>query len=330
MPDIPENLLAYFKGRTIMITGAGGFIGSNLGEVLSDVDCTLILLSRSESKLKGNKAKIKTRLSDLRKPSDWVDLIPEVDIIFHLASQTSVYSAEQDPLGDAETNIECMINLLEAVRKSKNKTTLIYAGTVTQAGMPENIPMDESAPDNPITLYDISKLTAERYLMHYIRKGWALGASLRLANVYGPSRGFSKPGRGILNSIIQRALEGEEMFVYNNGIYIRDYIFITDVITAFLHAPTQIPKLNGRYFIVSGGKGITIRDAFQTAIDQTAKYSNKKLELTSKSLPEGLSDIETRNFIGDSTAFSKITNWSPKFSLEMGISQTVNSYLSIK
>ena len=120
------------------------------------------------------------------------------------------------------------------------------------------------------------------------------------------------------------------MFVYNNGIYIRDYIFITDVITAFLHAPSQIPKLNGRYFIVSGGKGITIRDAFQTAIDQTAKYSNKKLELTSKSLPEGLSEIETRNFIGDSTAFSKITNWSPKFSLEMGISQTVNSYLSIK
>ena len=51
MPDIPENLLAYFVGRTIMITGAGGFIGSNLGEVLSDVDCTLILLSRSESKL---------------------------------------------------------------------------------------------------------------------------------------------------------------------------------------------------------------------------------------------------------------------------------------
>ena len=207
---------------------------------------------------------------------------------------------------------------------------LVLSSSVTQAGMPENIPMDESAPDNPITLYDISKLTAERYLMHYIRKGWALGASLRLANVYGPSRGSSKPGRGILNSIIQRALEGEEMFVYNNGIYIRDYIFITDVITAFLHAPSQIPKLNGRYFIVSGGKGITIRDAFQTAIDQTAKYSNKKLELTSKSLPEGLSEIETRNFIGDSTAFSKITNWSPKFSLEMGISQTVNSYLSIK
>ena len=330
MPDIPESLLDNYKGRTILITGAGGFIGSNLGEFLSNIDCNLILLSRSELKLKGQKAKIKTRVADLTIPSGWVDLIPETDIIFHLASQTSVYSAEQDPLEDARTNIESMINLLEAVRKSKNQKALIYAGTVTQAGMPEKIPLDENVPDDPITLYDISKLTAERYLMQYIRKGWVRGASLRLANVYGPSRGYSKPGRGILNSIIQRALAGEEIFVYNNGKYIRDYTFITDVIAAFLHAAPYINELNGAYYIISSGKGTTIKDAFQTAIDQTAQYSKGKLELKSKCLPEGFSEIETRNFVGNSTAFCKTTNWSPKFSLEQGISQTINSYLSLK
>jgi UDP-glucose 4-epimerase len=330
MSDIPESLLENYKGRTILITGAGGFIGSNLGEVLSNVDCNLILLSRSELKLEGQKAKIKTRVSDLTKPLGWVDLIPEADIIFHLASQTSVYSAEQNPIGDAQTNIESMINLLEALRKSKNQTTLIYAGTVTQAGMPEKIPMDENVPDNPITLYDLSKLTAERYLMQYIRKGWVRGASLRLANVYGPSKGYSKPGRGILNLMIQRALAGEEMFVYENGKYIRDYIFITDVIAAFLYAGASITELNGGYYIISGGEGTTIREAFQMAIDQTAQYSKEKLELKNKSQPEGFSEIETRNFVGDSTAFNKITNWSPQLSLKKGISQTVNSYLSKK
>ena len=194
--------------------------------------------------------------------------------------------------------------------------------------MPEKIPMDESVPDKPVTLYDLSKLTAERYLMQYARNGWVRGASLRLANVYGPSRGNSKPGRGILNSIIERALAGEEMFVYENGKYIRDYIFITDVITAFLHAGAGISGLNGGHYIISSGKGTTIRDAFQMAIDQTAKYCKETLELKSRGLPEGFSEIETRNFVGDFTAFNKVTNWSPQFSLEEGMSQTVSSYLS--
>ena len=120
------------------------------------------------------------------------------------------------------------------------------------------------------------------------------------------------------------------MFVYDNGKYIRDYIFITDVITALLYAVSGITRTNGGYYIISSGKGTTIREAFQMAIDLTAGYSKKKQELGSKSLPEGLSEIEIRNFIGNPAAFCEATNWSPQYSLEKGISQTVDSFLSAK
>ena len=330
MSDIPHSLLENYTGRTILITGAGGVIGSNLAEVLSDVNCNLNLLSRSELKIQGRKAITKSRMADLKEPSGWEDLMSRVDIIFHLASQTSVYSAEQDPLADAQTNIEGMINLLETVKKSGNRPVFIYSGTVTQAGMPEKTPMDENVIDSPITLYDLSKLTAERYLMQYIKQGYVRGASLRLANVYGPSRGCSKPGRGILNSIIQNALSGDEIFVYDNGRYMRDYVFITDVITAFLHAGSKINEINGRYFVISSGKGTTIKDAFQTAINETSKYNNLEQEIKSKNLPRGLSEIEKRNFVGNPESFCKATGWSPSFSLEKGVAKTVEAFIALK
>jgi len=79
-----------------------------------------------------------------------------------------------------------MLNLLEICRKKKLKPIVLFSGTVTEAGICQEMPVNETVKDSPITIYDIHKLMAETYLKHYCRQGFVRGAILRLANVYGP------------------------------------------------------------------------------------------------------------------------------------------------
>ena len=325
MKALPRALLDVYQKKNILVTGAGGFVGSSLIKALSQVDCTIFRLARGPLAPISGKAHVQDRIGDMEKPDTWCDIISKVDTVFHFAAQTSTYVAAENPLADMRINVEGMIHLLEAIRKVRPKPVVLFSGTVTQVGMPVDLPVDELFPDSPVTLYDLSKLTAERYLKYYCSEEWIRGACLRLSNVYGPTSVPSKEDRGILNKIVRMSLAGEPLSVFDRGKFVRDYIYIDDVVAAFLYAGVNTEKINGCHFVVSSGKGVTIREAFQTAVDQVALRTGKKMTITDRDRPPGFSLIETRNFIGNPSVFIEATGWRPMFSLEEGLSRTVDS-----
>ncbi|MFH0947960.1 MAG: NAD-dependent epimerase/dehydratase family protein [Elusimicrobiota bacterium] len=316
----------YFINKKILITGGAGYLAYSLTSLLSDVNCSITRLDLNFSGFsKNGKAKIKDVQGDISKTETFDGLLDDIDIIFHFAAQTSVYKANENPMVDWQINVVPMLNMLEICRKKNLKPVILFSGTVTEAGMPVSLPVNEKHPDNPITIYDLHKLMSENYLKYYVKQDFVKGAVLRLANVYGPGPKSSSVDRGILNMMIRRALNGENLTLYGDGKYIRDYIYVKDVARAFLFAASNIEKTNGQHFVIGSGNGITIADAFNLVVDRVSLKTSKKVEVNNVPPPSTLSLIENRNFVADSSKFMKYAGWNAEYTLNMGIDAVIES-----
>jgi len=153
------------------------------------------------------------------------------------------------------------------------------------------------------------------------------GATLRLANVYGPGPASNSADRGVLNLMIHRALQGEILTIFGQGNYLRDYIFVDDVVLAFLEAAANIEAITGKSFIIGSGEGHTIAEAFQLVKERVELITCKSVSLINVAPPLNLAQIETRNFVANSLLFKGLTGWHPQYSLIEGIDRTIRSYI---
>jgi nucleoside-diphosphate-sugar epimerase len=319
----------YFQGKKILITGGAGYLASALVILLNDIDCQIVRLDQKQpiGIPKGKGANIIDLLGDVSIKEAWGEALAGIDIVFHFAAQTSVYAANANPVNDLNQNILPMVYLLETCRRQEIKPVILFSGTVTESGMPAYLPVDETHPDNPITAYDLHKLIAENYLKYYCRQGLVKGAILRLANVYGPGPKSSSVDRGILNLMVRRALQGEDLTLYGTGEYLRDYVYVQDVARAFLNAAANIDKLNGNHYVIGTGKGATLAEVFNLVVEKTFARTGKKVKINSIKPPAELSLIEKRNFIADSRKFISATGWKADYSLAQGIEAVIQSVL---
>ncbi len=300
------------KGKNILITGASGYLAANLQRALSTLECSVSLMSRSK----------KTRYTDR---SLWDKALAKMDFVFHFAAQTDVAFADQNPDADYEANVYPMLQMLESCRTQKKRPVILYSGTVTQMGVPVKLPVNETPVDRPITVYDLHKLMAERMLLYYCRKGFARGASLRLANVYGPGPRSSSANRGVINQMIVKALKGETLTVYGDGKEIRDYIYVQDVVSAFIAAAENGSAVNGRYFVIGSGQGHSIADTMALIAKTVAQKKGRRTAVKHVPPPAQSSPINKRNFVADSTRFRKATRWNPKTDLQTGLALTAEA-----
>jgi Nucleoside-diphosphate-sugar epimerases len=325
MLDMNLDALA---GRTVLVTGASGYIGSNLCARLNELGCNLVRWSRAELPPRERHRDMHGDLSD---PQAWVRALQgdegPVDAVVHLAAQTSAYEAARDPITDYALNARPVLTMLTVCREQQLRPTIILAGTSTACGMPRTRTVGPDHPDAPVTVYDIHKLIAERYLKYFCSEGVVSGGSLRLTNVYGPGPCSSSQDRGILNMMVRRGLAGEHLTVYGEGQQVRDYIYIQDVVDAFAAAVAHGASLSGEHFVVGSGTGTTIRSALELVAERLSAMTGQSPEVVRVPPPPGLSIIEERNFIADISAFSARTGWSPKVRIELGIEETIRSFL---
>ncbi len=318
-----------YRGKRLLVTGASGFLATNLVAALKNVDCHIRRLSRPGSLLTGMQgaAGIEDMIGDIADSKTWERALEGIDIIFHFAAQTSVYAANEDPRADLMANVVPMIEMLDVCRKRNLRPTVLFAGTVTEAGIPSRLPVDESHPDNPVTIYDLHKLMAENYLKYFVGQGTLQGAVLRLANVYGPGPESGSAGRGVLNTMVRKALRGETLTIYGQGDYLRDYVYVGDVVGAFLAAGAAIDSLSGRHFIIGSGRGVTIAEAVRKVAELVGKVSGRPVAVVHIDPPRELSLIEKRDFVADAGRFSKAADWAADTSLADGIALTIDSFL---
>jgi nucleoside-diphosphate-sugar epimerase len=320
--------------RGVLVTGGAGYLGTNLVRRLAPHIASsggrVRILSRRGSSLAEPASGIEVErvTGDLRDPGLWPLLVEGMDLIFHLAAQTSVYAAEEDPLTDHEINVVATLRLLEAARRGGRGPAIILAGTATQAGLTRALPVDESVPDAPVTIYDLHKMMAENYLRYYVACGHVRGASLRLSNVYGPGPASGSADRGVLNVFVRRALRGETLTVYGEGFGLRDYVYVDDAVEAFAGAARGIDRIDGGYFVIGTGQGTSIRDAVARVAARVEARTGRRPQVAHVPPPRPPSPIEARDFVANSARFRDATGWSARVSLDEGIDRTIDAVLS--
>lgn len=325
----PTTLEKTFTGKKLLITGSSGFLASGLIVRVKEINCQIRCVTRSPTApaaMQGGRATFEHVTGDIRERSFWRRTLPDVNFVFHFAAQTSVYAADQNPAEDWDANVLPMVRLLEACREQGWRPGIFFAGSVTQCGLPATLPVNETHPDRPVTIYDWHKLLAESYLQHYVRMGWARGATLRLANIYGPGPASGKPDRGILNQMMRRALRGESLTLHGDGSQVRDYLFITDAADAFLAAAVHLAETNGEHFVLGSGQGRTLAEAFRSVAQQAFNLTGRAVAVNSVEPPQGLSPIEGRNFVADTSRFRSVTGWNARVALPAGIDLTLKSF----
>ena len=327
--QLNNETLAAFQGKKILITGGGGYIASRIVNLLQDIDCSVIRLARPDAFLSpaNGRLKIQDIVGDVRQIAVWEQALRDIDIVFHLAAQTSAYEANREPVDDLQSNVMPMLHMLETCLRKGWHKIILFSSTVTIAGIPVFLPVSEAHPENPVTIYDLHKQMAENYLKYYIKQDAIRGAVLRLANVYGPGPKSSRSDRGILNQMIRKALAGEPLTVYGVGAQLRDYVYVDDVALAFLDAAGKIESVNGRHFVIGSGQGYTIAQAMSLVSERVALKTGIAVPVLHVDSPSSLLPIESRNFVADTGQFNGATGWKAHYSLADGIDRTVEAYL---
>lgn len=318
-----------YRGKHILVTGSSGYLANNLISFLTDIECKITRVSQTGAILSliEGQCNITDIITDIEDERTWQQILPDVDIIMHFAAQTNTAEADANPIEDRNHNVLPLLTLLECCRKFGHKPLVLLASTVSIFGLPEKMPVDESFPDQPLSMYEVHKLHCEQYLNYYCYHGYIKGATLRLANVYGPGVQASLANRGIINVMIKKAISGEPLTIYDKGEFYRDYVYIDDVSRAFLIAGLQPDKINGKHFIIANGKAHNLNQAAELIVTEVEQHLNRSITVEYINLPVSASVLDTRNFQGNISAFSQATGWKPEINFKQGINLTVNAML---
>jgi len=319
MTDILDKL----QGKTVAITGASGYIGSSIVEKLRENSIKIIRICRKNIPEIGG---VKDIFSDVSNEEIWHEIIEQSDVILCLAGNTSVYAAEDNIEESLMSSLSPISHLVTAAKRSNRVPRVVFASTATVYGMTEKLPVSENAKLNPITIYDLHKIFVEQQLAMASRQGSVSAVSLRLANVYGPSLTQSSArDRGILNKITANSMKGQDIQVFGDGEFIRDYIFIDDVVSAFLYAACAT-NIVGQSFNIASGTGYTIKEVFELVAKNVSKTTGREVKIKFIPFSENTSPIEYRSYIGDNSAFRSATQWLPQVSLRSGIDKLICAY----
>ena len=260
----PGVLTDRYQGKTVLISGGMGYIGSALTQAFSQVDCRLLLLDCSPSSQvisTAAAAEVFHVQGDVTSLETWKGILEGVDLVFHLAAFEHKHGSPFDPFRDEEVNARSTLYLLEACRSMGVSPRIVFSSSSNLAGLPATYPVDETFPDQPLTAYAIHKQTSEKYLNYYARVFGIPAVTLRLVNIYGPVPDLETAGKVVINRIVQKALKGETLTLYQNHACIRDYLFIDDVVRAFLAAGVDVPDARGQYYVIGSGEGMRISEA---------------------------------------------------------------------
>ncbi len=232
-----------------LVTGGAGFIGSTLVDRLlaegHTVDVVDDLSTGSLANLANARSSAGHALSvhqmDIRS-AEVVDLITRrrPEVVFHLAAQADVRRSVADPVFDADVNLLGTLRILEGARQAAAGRVVFAASGGTLYGEPDlsELPLKESLPHRPLSPYGVSKKAAIDYLVAYRELHSLEFAALALANVYGP-RQDPHGEAGVVAIFAERLSRGQTVTIFGDGEQTRDFVYVDDVVDAFVRAATK-------------------------------------------------------------------------------------------
>ena len=317
----------YYKNKNILITGGLGFLGSSLSHKLMEYGANITIIDNLNPLYGGNIFNIKELsgsvtliINDVRNLEILMPLVEKADIIFHLAAQVSYIDSLRIPYEDLELNAKSTLNILESCRKLNPKAKVVFSSSRMVYGKVEQPLVTEQCSTHPLSLYGIHKLTSEKYLLMYYKDFGIPTTILRLTNPYGPRQQIKHSKYSLIGWFIRQAMEDKVIKIFGDGVQLRDYIFVDDIVSAMLLC-AETPEAVGEMINVGMGSSTIFCDMVSSVIQCVGKG---KMEFIP--WPDNYEKIETGDISIDISKLTKITSWQPDYTLEEGIKKTYEYY----
>ena len=325
----------------VLITGGAGFVGCNLaarylqnGHNVTIADNFSRIGSRINAEwLKGNFPEVNVKEADVRKKNEVNELLKQdTDFVFHLAGQVAVTKSIENPVNDFENNCLGTVNVLEAVRKSKNNPVFVYSSTNKVYGGMENVEViekdseycyrdfehgiDESFPLDFHSPYGCSKGAADQYTRDYARIYGMKNVVFRKSCIYGYHQ-FGIEDQGWLAWFVIRSVLSKPITIYGDGKQVRDVLFIEDLCDAYEKACTNIGKAKGQVYNIGGGpqNRLSLLEALKII-----KSMTNQAKISFQASRPG----DQKIYVSNISKAKKDFGWQPKTGTEEGIKKLVD------
>jgi UDP-glucose 4-epimerase len=316
----------FYRGRRVLVTGALGFIGSNLCRTLADlgarvlaVDSLLPDYGGNLFNLDGYEDKVRINIADVRGHGMGY-LVKGQDVLFNLAGQVSHIDSMTDPFTDLEINCRSQLSILEALRQHNPEAKIVYAGTRQIYGRPQRLPVDEQHLLNPTDVNGINKISGEMYHLVYHSVYGIRACSLRLTNTYGPRQLIRHNRQGFIGWFVRLATLGEEIQVFGDGQQKRDFDYVDDVVDAFLRAGA-LDAADGQVFNLGGNPPVSLIDLAQQMVEITGQGSVRLVPF-----PPERKAIDIGDFYAKADKVRAVLGWAPQVPLREGLTRTLDYY----
>jgi CDP-glucose 4,6-dehydratase len=315
-----------WKGRRVLVTGAGGFVGSWLASALADrgarVVCLQLRERHSNIEVLGLKDRVEVVYGDLVDLELMRGLVrdQEIDSCFHLAAQALVGVANASPLSTFESNVRGTWNLLEACREAGTLQRIVVASSDKAYGDQDTLPYTEDMPLVGRWPYDASKACADLISRSYAHAYGMPVTVTRMANTYGGGDfNFSR----IVPGTIRSALLGENPIVRSDGTPVRDYLHVDDAVAAYLTLAEHVPEdgVRGHAFNFGTNAPVPVLELVERILRHAGDESLRPDVL----LKEKIHGEIDRQFL-DSTRAHHVLGWRARVSLDDGLAQTIDWY----
>ncbi|MBW2045277.1 MAG: SDR family NAD(P)-dependent oxidoreductase [Deltaproteobacteria bacterium] len=307
--------------QKVLVTGAGGFIGSHLTERLVNLGANVRALVRYNSRNDQGvlellpsevKEKVEIVMGDLRDPETLRDVMKDIDIVFHLGALIAIPYSYIRPREAIETNVMGTLNVLNAA-KAINVKKVIHTSTSEVYGTAQYVPINEKHPLQGQSPYSASKIGADKIAESFYKSYGLPIATIRPFNTYGPRQS----ARAVIPTIISQALSNDK--IYLGSVHpTRDLTYVEDTVSGFIRIADSENSV---------GEVINIGSNFNISIgelaDKIISIIGKDVEIISDPKRIRPQDSEVERLLADNSKAEELIGWKPMVSLDEGLKRTI-------
>ncbi|MFC1849996.1 GDP-mannose 4,6-dehydratase [candidate division CSSED10-310 bacterium] len=308
--------------KKCLVTGGAGFIGSHLVDLLLESNCRVRVIDNLvNGKIENIAQHLKNTEFDfihgsITDPFDVERALDSINIVFHLAC-LGVRHSITHPFENHRVNAEGTLLLLEAAQRHR-VDRFVYCSSSEVYGTAEMVPMLESHPTRPCTVYGSSKLAGESYARAYYTTYGFPTVIVRPFNTFGPRSHHEGDAGELIPKSIVRALTGEPLLIFGDGTHTRDFTYVQDIARA-LKIAAEADAVTGDTFNIGSNFEISIKDVARKIL---ALVENTKSEIIFETDRPG----DVHRLYANSQKFRDTCQWQPLIDFDQGLVQTINFF----
>jgi UDP-N-acetylglucosamine 4-epimerase len=320
------------RPRRWLVTGAAGFIGSNLVECLLRANQDVTALDNfatgyqrnlDEAAAGADFGRLRLVTADIRDRPVCRAVVDGIDVVLHQAALGSVPRSLADPLASHDTNVTGFLNILDASRQA-GVERFVYAASSSTYGDEPNLPKIEDRIGNPLSPYAATKLANEIYAAVYARSYGFKAIGLRYFNVFGPRQDPEGAYAAVIPKWTRAMLRNEDVTIYGDGETSRDFCFVANAVQANIRAALGSDVAQGEVYNVAVGAQTSLGQLFALIRDGLREHQvhyDREPKFTD------FRPGDVRHSLADIGKARRLIGYAPTHSIEQGIAEALPWYI---